>query len=60
LHHAIKKPAVIKLCDELVEDGDLQMKDFKKTRIYMAKQVRPECSAERTTTRSALSRVVRE
>lgn len=38
LHHAIKKPTLMKLCEELVEEGDLQAKDFKKTRIYMLKQ----------------------
>jgi hypothetical protein len=34
----VKKPQVVTICDELVEDGDLQVKDFKKVRIYMAKQ----------------------
>lgn len=39
LHHSIKKPAVVSLCEELVADGDLQVKDFKKVRMYMAKQL---------------------
>ena len=40
LHHAIKKPALIKIMDELTEEGHLQAKDFKKVRMYLAKQVR--------------------
>ena len=47
LHHAIKKPTIIKLCDELVAEGVLQSKDFKKTRLYMAKQVRPSDTSKR-------------
>jgi len=38
LHHAIKKPALQRLMDELVEEGALQVKEFKKTKLYMAKQ----------------------
>ena len=40
LHQSIKKPALIKYLDELSEEGHLQLKDFKKVRIYLAKQVR--------------------
>ena len=39
LHQSIKKPALIKIMDELTEEGHLQAKDFKKVRMYLAKQV---------------------
>jgi hypothetical protein len=39
LHQKIKKPALIRILDELSEEGHLQQKDFKKVRVYLAKQV---------------------
>lgn len=42
LHQSIKKPALVKIMDELSEEGVLQLKDFKKVRVYLAKQVRDE------------------
>ena len=47
LHQSIKKPALIKIMDELSEEGVLQLKDFKKVRVYLAKQVRPTLTATR-------------
>jgi len=38
LHQQIKKPALIRIMDELTEEGHLQVKDFKKVRMYLAKQ----------------------
>ncbi len=40
LHQRIKKPQLIRILDELSEEGALQSKDFKKVRVYLAKQVR--------------------